>query len=210
MLIKISVFIILIGIIGYSEKNKYRLYYSSIMITQLHEIKEMRKKLGWTQSELAKQSSVSQSLIAKIEAGRIDPTYTKVQKIFDSLNRAGSRKELHAKDIMNPKIISVMPSIDISEAIKKMRSFGISQMPVIKSHQSIGTVSEASILEALLHKKADKVEEVMEDALPVISLNASVSVVQHLLQFFPMVLVSEDGQLKGVITKSDLLAKMYK
>ena len=180
------------------------------MIDKLHEIKEMRKKLGWTQAELARQAAVSQSLIAKIEAGRIDPTYTKVQKIFDALNRAGRKKDLLARDIMNPKLVSVIPGTGISEAIKKMRKLGISQMPVLRAHQSIGTVSEAGILEALLHKKADKVEEIMEDASPVVPHTASVSVVQHLLQFFPIVLVSEDGHLKGVIKKSDVVAKMYK
>ncbi|MBI2079314.1 helix-turn-helix domain-containing protein, partial [Candidatus Micrarchaeota archaeon] len=38
----------------------------------------LRRKLGITQKELAKLAGVSQSLIAKIEMGKIDPAYSKV------------------------------------------------------------------------------------------------------------------------------------
>lgn len=57
----------------------------------LEEIKQIRKKYNLTQSDLAKRSGVSQSLIAKIEAGRIDPTYSNAQKIFNALNDMGEK-----------------------------------------------------------------------------------------------------------------------
>ena len=50
------------------------------MIHDLSEIKNLRKKAGITQLDLARKASVSQSLIAKIEAGKIDPTYTKPRR----------------------------------------------------------------------------------------------------------------------------------
>ncbi|MBI2575829.1 helix-turn-helix domain-containing protein, partial [Candidatus Woesearchaeota archaeon] len=46
------------------------------MIPELANIKTLRKKLGLTQSGFAGQVGVSQSLVAKIEAGRIDPSYS--------------------------------------------------------------------------------------------------------------------------------------
>ena len=48
----------------------------------IKQVKEIRKKLGLTQSELAKKAGVSQSLIAKVEAGTLDPTYSNAKKIF--------------------------------------------------------------------------------------------------------------------------------
>ena len=42
----------------------------------LDEISKLRKKLGISQSELSELSGVSQSLIAKLEAKKIDPSYT--------------------------------------------------------------------------------------------------------------------------------------
>src|SRR3989338_5241600 len=52
------------------------------MIAEITEIKIMRKRHGLTQTQLAKLSGVSQSLIAKLEAGIIDPSYSNVKKIM--------------------------------------------------------------------------------------------------------------------------------
>jgi len=176
----------------------------------LEEIKEIRKKFGLTQGQLADRAGVSQSLIAKIEAGRIDPTYSKAEKIFEAIDTLGKKKELKAEQIMTKQVISVRPGEGIKEAIKKMKRANISQMPVIDEHKSIGIVSEAIILEALLGKKSGKIKDIMEDSAPVVSKNTNVGVVSNLLRFYPMVLVSSDGELKGVITKADLLGKVYK
>lgn len=177
---------------------------------ELEEIKEIRKKFGLTQFELANRANVSQSLIAKIEAGRIDPTYSKTKKIFEAIDALGKKKELKAEQIMTKHIISVKPFDDIKEAINKMKKANISQMPVIEEHKSIGIVSEAIILGALLDKKGSKIEDIMEDSAPVVSKNTTVNAISDLLRFYPMVLVSENGELRGIITKSDLLGKVYK
>ena len=52
---------------------------------ELSEIKKIRKNLGLTQTQLSKRANVSQSLIAKIESGKIDPTFTKTKKIFEHI-----------------------------------------------------------------------------------------------------------------------------
>jgi len=51
----------------------------------LSYIKKMRKKFGLTQAKLAKMAGVSQSLIAKIESEKIDPSYKIAKKIFTVL-----------------------------------------------------------------------------------------------------------------------------
>ena len=180
------------------------------MAYKLEEIKEIRKKLGITQFDLAKRAAVSQSLIAKIEAGRIDPTFTKAQKIFDALNDLGKKSELKAEEIMSTKIVYVEPADNIEEAIKKMKKLGISQMPVIQDHKSIGLISESLLLDAILsNKKGLKVRDLMDESPPVVSKESTISVVSNLLKFYPLILVSEDGKLKGAITKSDLLGSVY-
>jgi len=111
---------------------------------------------------------------------------------------------------MSKKIISVKPSDGIKAAIEKMKKANISQMPVVEDHKSIGVVSESIILEALLNKKGDKVKDIMNDSAPVVSKKSTINAVSNLLRFYPMVLVSDGGELIGVITKADLLGKVYK
>ncbi|HLC95737.1 MAG TPA: CBS domain-containing protein [Candidatus Nanoarchaeia archaeon] len=179
------------------------------MALEISDIKKVRKQLELTQKQLADRARVSQSLIAKVEAGQLDPTYSNAQKIFEALDELRDRQEAKASDIMNSKIISVTPSENIKDAIKMMKKFNISQMPVIEDHKSIGLVSESSILEALLHGKAAKVRDVMSEAPPVISGKTSLAVITELLKYFPLVLVSDAGKLTGLVTKADLLAKLY-
>ena len=177
---------------------------------ELEEIKEIRKKFGLTQSQLANRAGVSQSLIAKVEAGRLDPTFTKAKKIFEAIDSLGKKQEVKAEEAMTKNLISVKPDDDIREAIKKMKKANISQMPVIDEHKSIGIVSEAIILEAIMNNKGKKIKDIMDDSAPVVSKNTTINAVSNLLRFYPMVLVSDGGELKGIITKSDLLGKIYK
>jgi len=180
------------------------------MTLEIADIQKIRKKVGLTQFELAKRAQVSQSLIAKVESGKLDPTYSNAQKIFQALNDLSKQQEAKAKSIMNPKIIAVTPNDSIKDAIKKMKQHNISQMPVIENHKSIGSVSESTILEAIMDEKGKKIKDIMQDSPPVVSKESSIDVVSNLLKFYPMILVSEEGELKGVITKSDLIGKLYK
>ncbi len=175
---------------------------------ELKEIKQIRKKYGLTQTELAKISGVSQSLIAKIEAGRIDPTYSNAQKIFNSLEALAQKKEIAAEKIMQKQVISVMPETQIKEAIKLMRKHAISQIPVIKKDACLGMISETIILESLIDGKYEKVKDIMGDIPPIISKNTQISIISSLLKAFPLVLVSEEGNITGLITKSDIIKNL--
>ena len=181
------------------------------MITEISEIKTMRKRMGLTQTQLAQRAQVSQSLIAKIESGNIDPTYSKARKIFDTLDQIQQKNELKASDLMQGKIVSLHPDDEIKEALKKMKKFEISQMPVIDEHKVIGMVSEADLLEALLeNKKEPKIVDIMEPSPPVLPESTSITIISNLLRHYSMILVSKGGQLIGVITKRDLLDKMIR
>ena len=179
------------------------------MTYELEEIKKVRKKIGLTQTELANRAGVSQSLVAKIESGRIDPTYTKTKKIFAALSELEKKEEIKAVQLMTTRIISVEPDDSIKEAISKMKKSQISQLPVIESHKLLGMVAESTILDAMLNSKSTSVREIMQEAPPIVSKTTSVHVISNLLKHFPMVAVSEEGKLIGLITKSDLLGKLY-
>ena len=168
----------------------------------------MRKKLNLTQVELAKFSGVSQSLIAKIESGMIDPTFTKVKKIMDTLNTLNHKQELKAKDIYKKGIINIKPNDSLKDTIKKMKKYNISQMPVSEDKNIVGFISEKILLDAVISKDANiKIKDIMEDSPPTITKEANMDVVSNLLKHYPLVIVSENGKVLGIITKSDLLTK---
>jgi predicted transcriptional regulator len=180
------------------------------MDPELSKIKQIRKKLGITQSELAKRANVSQSLIAKVESGRLDPTYSNAKKIFQALENLNAHHEMTANEVMQSKIISASQREPIKEVIKKMKKYEISQLPVIEDHKSIGTLSETSILDAIINGKSEAiVSDIMQDAAPVVSKSTNINLISNLLKFFPMVLVAEKGKILGLITKQDLIRKIY-
>ena len=176
---------------------------------EIKDLKNIRKKLGITQEELADKSGVSQSLIAKMESGIIDPSYSNVQKIFHTIEEMREKKDVKAEDIMERHIITIDKKTKIHEAIEKMKKHSISQIPVLNNDAVVGLVSESGLLDALLKRHATTVGEIMEDNPPSVSKTTSISVVMNLLKFYPMVLVMENGVIKGIVTKSDVLKKMY-
>ncbi len=176
-----------------------------MMISELKDIKILRKKLGLTQSELAIRSGVSQSLIAKVEAGSLDPTYSNANRILAALEGCSNQQEKTAEEVMQRKMIKLAPSQDLMMAIRHMKRYEISQMPVIDKGQLVGYVSDSIILDTVLDGKAKNVGEIMKDPPPVIAKNTSISVVTNLLRYYPFIMVSEKGKLKGLITKADIL-----
>jgi predicted transcriptional regulator len=178
----------------------------------LSEIKRLRKKHDLNQKELADKSGVSQSLIAKIESGKVEPTFSKAQKIFLVLEEMREKKEIKAKEIMRKKVFFVEMSDSIKNVISLMKNKGISQIPVLSQGRVAGMITEGSILKSTLkdpHKISNlKAEEIMEDAPPIVSPNTGLKILRELLRDYPIVLVSEKGDVKGIVSKSDLLGRI--
>jgi predicted transcriptional regulator len=180
------------------------------MLPYLDEIAKRRKMLGLTQGQLAKIAGVSQSFIAKIESGKIDPSYSKVKAIFDVLERLESRENYTAKAIFHEGVIGVQKGEKVSRAVDLMMQHGFSQLPVFDGEKCVGCISEKTILSQVtvakdLSKLSQKnVEEIMEEAPPQIDENAPIPLVSNLLHFYPAVLVTRRGKIVGIITKADL------
>ncbi len=174
----------------------------------VERIGKMRKQLGLTQKELANLSGVSQSLIAKIESGKIDPAYSKVTQIISALESLQNKGRKTVADIMTSKIYSVSPKDSVAKAIKLMRGADISQLPVLEADKCLGSVSESIILDIVSggkDLKSTKVEDIMKESFPVIPANSVVDVAMDLFRHYPAVLVDKNGKLAGIITKADML-----
>ncbi len=181
------------------------------MLPSLEKIARKRKMLDLTQKKLADLSGVSQSLIAKLESGKTDPSYTKVKAIIDVLNQLEMKMEVHAREIVHSKVISVQKSDKVSKAVHLMMEHGYSQLPVFDGEHAVGSISEKTILSQvsagrdLSQISVLFVEEVMNEAFPQVGEDAPLSLISGLLQVYPAVLVSKKGKVTGIVTKADLL-----
>jgi predicted transcriptional regulator len=183
------------------------------MLPDLVEIQKRRRSLGLSQKKLASYAGVSQSLIAKIEGGKIDPSYKNVKKIFKALEKeiGKQKRTILAREISNKEVVCVDKKDSIYRAIELMQKYDISQVPVYDENTPIGIITEKVITNHLVQKKDPKklskrsTESVMEKELPQISEDAPVDIVIPLLQHSPAVLTIKKGITTGIITKADLL-----
>ncbi len=176
----------------------------------MKQIKSRRQKIGMTQAKLAIEAGVSQSMIAKIEAGVLDPAYTKAQKILETLERLEKKEELKAKDVMVRKVYSAKKESKIAEVVRIMSSKGLSQMPVVENGNIVGMVTEKTILAKMgsIDVKKSKVGIVMEEMPPIVSEDTLLSTLNVLLQNCPLVVVGKKGRFMGVVTKTDIIKNM--
>ncbi|WP_342305409.1 CBS domain-containing protein [Methanolobus sp. ZRKC5] len=173
------------------------------------ELKQKRTDLGLTQSDLAKRAGVSQPLIARIEAGDVDPRLSTLKKIINVFNDI-EKEDIYLKDIMNMELISVSPDESIDAAVHIMEKFNISQIPVIQDGISVGSLSEDMIVRSMADKKTSvvsnmKIGDIMGDSFPTLSPNTDVKTASYMLEKYPAVLVLEKGHVAGVVTKYDIL-----
>lgn len=181
------------------------------MLPSLEEISIKRRRLGLTQKELARLSGVSQSLIAKLESGKTDSSYTKVKAIFDVLRKLEIKKDVHVSEVLHKEVIGVQKRDKVSEAARLMRDYGYSQLPVFDGERVVGSISEKTIMSQIMAGKdlsqvsTLPVEAIMDEAFPQVMEDTPLSLVSGVLQVYPAVLVSKKGKIVGILTKADVL-----
>jgi predicted transcriptional regulator len=177
------------------------------MDPELQEVKLLRKRLGLTQEQLAQAANVSQSLIAKVEAGLVDPSFTAGKRILEALRAMEQRQEPAAKALMQRHVVHCRPDGRLKGAIATMRRHAFSQLPVMESDNVVGILSESAIVRNMEGIDPDRtlVRDVMEEAPPILPPETPRKVVAELLKHYSLVLVKEKGKVQGLITKADLL-----
>jgi len=176
---------------------------------EIEEIRRKRKKLGITQKKLAELVGVSQPLIARIESGDIDPKLSLVKKIFEVLESLEGKK-VNARSVMNPDVMYAKPDQSLREVMEIMLKYGISQMPVVELGRVLGTITESSIVKIILNKGIEstekmKVKDCLDSPLPTVSADENMEYICKMLINNPAVLVIENGELRGIITKHDIM-----
>ncbi|MFX1299393.1 MAG: CBS domain-containing protein [Promethearchaeota archaeon] len=183
------------------------------------ELQELRKKVGLTQEDLAARVGISQSLVARIENGQVNPSIITLKRILSVIEdqeqvSPNLRKLLQWKGHTTKmqQLIGVSPDDKVRRAVILMRRHGISQLPVIKRNKSIGCISEGTILRKLMIMDSQKVfslsvNEIMEEPFPSIDINETVELAfSKIASGVEALLIEDQGRPVGIVTKIDIIA----
>lgn len=181
------------------------------MLPSLEDVPRRRKELGLTQSKLAALAGVSQSIIAKIESGSVDPSYSVVMRIFGALDHVGTEPSRRVSEMMSRPVVSVSRTQYVRQAVDVMRRRGYSQLPVLEGVRCVGSISEKTILdraaqgESLESLLEQRVRDIMDSPFPMVNDDTPFDYVLGLLQGNYGVLVTKGETIAGILTKSDIL-----
>jgi cystathionine beta-synthase len=107
-------------------------------------------------------------------------------------------------------VISVAPAANVRQALRLMSLHDVSQLPVIENGNCVGAVNESALSAAALDdpKVLDKaVADAMDSPFPTVEAGQPAeAIVKVLSKANPAVLVRESGAIRGIVTRSDLLA----
>lgn len=174
-------------------------------------MKRVRIQAGYTQRALADAAGVSQSIVAKIEAGTVDPTYGTLAAISRALS-AGKRKTVKkAKDVMSSPVVGVQRDATVAECAALMKKRGFSQVPVFMRERVVGTVTDSGIMDLLALAPdpakvlGERVGAHVQPAFAVVGEETPLDALFSLFRYLPAVLVVSGGKAEGIITKIDLM-----
>ncbi len=174
------------------------------------ELKALRLRAGLTQTELARRAGVSQSLIARIEAGKVNPRVSTLMKIYRALQEFVS-EQLTAENIMSTPLVYVTPDTKLMKIAEIMWRRGFSQLPVMddKARKNLGTVFDNDLIRAFLKEDTRAAtltaEDIMSDPLPIVSHSTRLRIIARMLSYeTPAVLVEKEMKIVGIITRSDI------
>jgi cystathionine beta-synthase len=111
-----------------------------------------------------------------------------------------------------PALVSVAPSAQVRQALNLMRTWDVSQIPVLDGGACVGTLVDGPLMQQALAQPAllDRpVREVMGEPLPVVDAGVlSDRLAPMLTRESPAALVEQGGKLVGIVSRADLLEQL--
>lgn len=111
-----------------------------------------------------------------------------------------------------PSLVSLAPAAQVRQALNLMRTWEVSQIPVLEDGRCVGTVVDGVLMQQALAQPSllDRpVREAMGDPLPVVDASLTTDRLATLLtRDSPAALVEEGGALVGIVSRADLLDQL--
>lgn len=123
-------------------------------------------------------------------------------------------KELLVRDILrahvNHQLITVSADDKVRQALQLMKEYDISQMPVMKGEEIVGSVSENTILTYILENPMNHAEkpvsDIMDDPFPLVSEDLPISKLnKYMTKKIPAVMAKDKAGNVHILTKYDIL-----
>ena len=116
---------------------------------------------------------------------------------------------LRRKEQILPGVVSIETTASVREAVDRLRSYDISQMPVFDKGKVVGSVHEDDVMRRLVEDprvREAPVRTVMQDPFPIVDPGAELDRVYALLQKgSPAVLVGTAEKIEGIVTRIDVI-----
>lgn len=107
-----------------------------------------------------------------------------------------------------PKLVSVSPEETVTEALQKLDEYNLSNLPVIDDNKSVGCINDAEVMSLVIEDSSvmdKKVKDVMGKPLPVLDELDDIKHAISSLKKSPAVLVTQFGNIVGILTRHDVL-----
>lgn len=175
--------------------------------------KLLRQQAGLSQVELARLAQVSQSFIAKLESGKIDPTYSRVLRLEHVLQTRvlldGDWLAAHTEVVSG----FVWESQTIPSAIAELERWRVPGLPVKnEAGQIVGLFHLQPLLDDLYFSLNLGQKKTVADVMvlpPIVPSTASRATVLALLRERGMVLIGTEKELAGWVLPFSILKSDY-
>jgi cystathionine beta-synthase len=138
----------------------------------------------------------------------LDDGWMRANGFADRSWEAASVAEL-LRTLPRRELVTAEHGHTVSEAVKLMKSQGISQLPVVEDGRLVGILTESDVLGKLVDGRAtlaSKVAEVMFRNVRTVEESDDVGLLSKIFnEGLVAVVVGEDRALKGIVTKLDLV-----
>jgi len=131
------------------------------------------------------------------------------EKLLLEPQRLTARLIAETKNSGSPnQLISVSPDETVNAALTVMSENGVTQIPVLDNHISVGSIRESHVLAKLLTDRNlldAKVADIMDKSFPIVDVDESFANIRTKLTKSPAVLIEDFKRITGIITRSDVL-----
>ncbi|GJM63705.1 pyridoxal-phosphate dependent enzyme [Persicobacter diffluens] len=130
---------------------------------------------------------------------------------FLKVEKRGDLRDVLTRNFQKGEVVTLKPTDKISHALRRMKLYEISQLPVMEDHQIVGIVDESDLLISLKNHSSDfdlPIRDIMSTQLRLVQKDDSVEVLHELFRKGLVPILMDGEEFLGLITQIDLLNHM--